>query len=303
MFLSGLRRTAYRFGLVRVVRLPVPVIVVGNITIGGSGKTPLVVWLAQQLRAAGYSPAVISRGYQGSAKSITQVSPNSDPALVGDEPVLLSRRGPWPVWVGRDRVAVGEKLLAEHPECDVIISDDGLQHYRLQRDVEIAVIDAEYQFGNGLRLPAGPLRESVKRLQTVDAVVSNGVTKNPKQYAMYLRGDIFRCVANSAETANANDFKAKQISALAGIGNPERFFKQLDRMGLVFSRTTFPDHHAFKPQDLQSIKAEVILMTEKDAVKCAAFAKANWWYLPVSAEVDERLSALVMNKLRSLNGP
>lgn len=303
VFLSCMRRFAYRVGLLKSVRLPVPVIVIGNISIGGTGKTPLVVWLAEQLGTAGYRPAIISRGYGGQAASTTPVFEDSDPSVVGDEPVLIARRGRWPVWVGRNRVAVAQALLQAHPECNVIISDDGLQHYRLQRDIELAVVDAEYGFGNSLRLPAGPLREGKSRLKTVDAVICNGGNVWPQSFCMQLVGETFRSVPDATTTSTAGDFQGRDIAAIAGIGNPGRFFAQLRKMGLKCKEMAFPDHHAYQAQDLQSIEADVILMTEKDAVKCAAFAQENWWYLPVAPKVDEALASFISNKLRNLNGP
>jgi len=303
VLLSALRRFAYRHGLLKSSGLPVPVIVVGNITVGGAGKTPLVIWLAGQLQRHGYKPAIISRGYQGSAQSTSPVFADSDPVIVGDEPVMIARLGAWPVWIGRDRPETGESLLQAHPECNVIISDDGLQHYRLRRDIEIAVVDANYKFGNGWRLPAGPLRESQKRLKSVDAVVWNGAAMISQPFAMHLSGCIFRSVVDPTVSAMAQDFEGQTITAIAGIGNPGRFFRQLSELGLAFDEMPFPDHHAFQPSDLQSIEADVILMTEKDAVKCAAFAKKSWWYLPVFAEIDDGLATYIMNKLRNSNGP
>jgi len=302
VLLSALRRSAYRIGLFKSFRLPVPVIVVGNISIGGSGKTPMVVWLADVLQKNGYMPAIISRGYGGSAHFISPAFADSDPGIVGDEPVLIAKRGSWPVWVGRDRVQAGLDLLHAHPECNVIISDDGLQHYRLRRDIEIAIVDGNYGFGNGWRLPAGPLRESRKRLASVDAVVWNGGEAEPRSYQMRLEGAVFRSAADFSKTAIAQDFQKRNIAAVAGIGNPDRFYRQLSRLGLSFKEMPFPDHYAFQLQDLQSIKADVILMTEKDAVKCAAFAAPNWWYLPVQAEVEQGLATHIMNTLRNING-
>lgn len=303
MMLSGLRRFAYRTGLLKSVRLPVPVIVVGNISVGGTGKTPFVIWLAEKLSHNGYTPAIISRGYGGYAESIMPVFEDSDPAVVGDEPVLIARQVKAPVWIGRNRAAVGKALLQAHPECNVIISDDGLQHYRLERDIELAVVDGEYRFGNGLRLPAGPLREANSRLETVDAIICNGSDILPRSFQMRLAGEVFRAVADPAKTATAHDFAGRDIAAIAGIGNPGRFFARLKELGLKCKEMAFPDHYAFQVEDLQSIKADVILMTEKDAVKCAAFAEDNWWYLPVTAEIDEALALFILNKLRNLNGP
>jgi tetraacyldisaccharide 4'-kinase len=301
--LSILRRLAYQARLLKSAKLPVPVIVVGNISVGGTGKTPLVAWLAGRLQQHGYSPAIISRGYGGNGTSISPVFADSDPFRVGDEPLLLARHGSCPVWVGRERHAVGLALLQSLPECNVIISDDGLQHYKLQRDVEVVVVDAEYGFGNGLLLPAGPLREGKGRLKTVDAVISNGGGAFSGTYSMHLAGDTFRSVADPAMTATSLDFSGRRLAAIAGIGRPDRFFAKLSQMGLQCHEFAFPDHYAFQLQDLQSIQADVILMTEKDAVKCAAFAQKNWWYLPVRAEVDEALAVFVLNKLRNLNGP
>jgi tetraacyldisaccharide 4'-kinase len=178
LLLSSLRRLAYRLGIFKTIRLPVPVIVVGNITVGGTGKTPLVIWLAEQLAQAGYKPGIISRGYGGKNDLPMAVTDNSDPAIAGDEPVMIAGRTIASVWVGRDRAATGMALLNAHPACDLIISDDGLQHYRLTRDAEIVVIDGQRHFGNGRLLPAGPLREPARRLASVDAVVSNGMASD-----------------------------------------------------------------------------------------------------------------------------
>lgn len=295
--LSGLRRLCYKAGLLRSCKLPVPVIVVGNISVGGTGKTPLVIWLVEQLKREGFSPAIVSRGYGGNAHNPTAVNVASNPGDVGDEPVLLAKRGQCPVWVGRNRVATAQVLLEAHPECNVIVSDDGLQHYALQRDVEVVVVDGNRGFGNGWLMPAGPLRERVSRLKTVDAVVYNGDKLQQNGFAMHMAGERFHNLQNPAKTAVAGDFSGKAIYAVAGIGNPARFFKQLTKAGLVFKSRAFPDHQVFQPSDLQMTGADVILMTEKDAVKCDAFAEANWWYLPVSAVVDEALFACVKNKL------
>jgi tetraacyldisaccharide 4'-kinase len=299
---SGLRRFCYRVGLARSYKLPVPVVVVGNISVGGTGKTPLVLWLAEALKRKGLSPAIISRGYGGSSSGVMDVHANSDSAIVGDEPVLLVKRSQCPVWVGRDRVKVAQSLLGLHPECNVIISDDGLQYYRLQRDFEIAVVDGSRGFGNGWLLPAGPLREPASRLKTLDAVVCNGDRHNGSEsalnaFSMQLEGRVFHNLLDPTKTAQTTVFAEKSICAIAGIGNPARFFQQLSGLGLQFKSLVFPDHHAFRPVDLQNIKADAILMTEKDAVKCAAFAEAHCWYLPVNAVVDETLVTRIINKI------
>jgi tetraacyldisaccharide 4'-kinase len=300
-----LRFLLYRFHLLSVERLPVPVIVVGNITVGGSGKTPLVLWLAEKLRSLGWQPGIISRGYRGENRSQREVMPDSDPLLVGDEPVLLARKSACPVWVGRNRAEAGRSLLKAHPACNLIISDDGLQHYRLARDVEIAVVDGERRFGNGFLLPAGPLREPVTRLVSFDAVVVNGgrgeVPDDAKAgFFMSLAGSEFYNLADPVKRAKPQDFVGQALHAVAGIGNPLRFFDHLRSLGLTVSEHPFPDHHVFNPGDLDF--PGQILMTEKDGVKCAKFAKDNFWVLAVEAEVGEDLARLVAEKVRNRNG-
>lgn len=301
--LSSLRRMTYRTRFFKTYRLDVPVIVIGNISVGGTGKTPLVIWLARQLQAAGFKPGIISRGYGGSNESPESVSPESDPNIVGDEPVLIASRTGSPVWVCRDRIAAGHALLEAEPDCDVIISDDGLQHYRLHRDIEIAVVDGQRRFGNGHLLPAGPLREPVSRLKEVDAVVSNGQLPGDdfQAFRMQLSAKAFHNVADPSITATADALKGKRLLAIAGIGNPERFFTQLGQMGLALQTHAFADHHAYRAEDLQDLQTEgidAILMTEKDAVKCRDFAQDHWWYLPVEAEVQDGLLDRILPKLR-----
>ncbi|MEZ0246833.1 MAG: tetraacyldisaccharide 4'-kinase [Methylophilaceae bacterium] len=296
--LSSLRRHAYRLGIFKTVHLPVPVIVVGNITVGGTGKTPLVIWLAEQLAQAGFKPGIISRGYGGNSDGPMPVTGHSDPAIAGDEPVMIAGRTAAPVWVGRDRAATGMALLKAHPACDVIISDDGLQHYRLARDAEIVVIDGQRRFGNGRLLPAGPLRESIRRLASVDAVVSNGVSSDESFIEMQLQPANFRNLMDATKSASASAFIGKRLLAIAGIGNPGRFFAQLKTMGLQCAEKPFPDHHIYRPEDLQTGAVNAILMTEKDAVKCRAFAEPDWWYLAVDAKLDRALVERVLKKLR-----
>lgn len=301
--LTGMRRLLYRLGWLKATRLSVPVIVVGNITAGGSGKTPLTLALIDWLRQAGYTPGVISRGYGGSAKVPMPVQADSDPELTGDEPVLIARRAVCPVWIGRARAEAGQRLLAFHPEVDVILTDDGLQHYALARDVELAVVDGERGFGNGRLLPAGPLREPVSRLRRVDAVVVNGAGRvegyAAPGFAMKLTGT--RCVnlANPDRQLAIDHFHGERIHAVAGIGHPERFFASLEKMGLDIARHPFPDHHAFLADDLPS---GTVLMTEKDAVKCSAFPREDTWFLAVDAEVEGRLKTLLLNALKERNG-
>ena len=307
--LSHVRKYLYLSGWRKTYRLDVPVVIVGNINVGGSGKTPVVIWLAKQLQLAGYTPGIISRGYGGQAQSVQPVFADSSAQQVGDEPVLIAQRTSCPVYVSADRVAAGQALLAAHAACNVIISDDGLQHYRLQRDVEIVVFDSVKAFGNGALLPAGPLRESVARLYEVDAVVSNGKL-NPSGLAfnmnsvrpieMQLVSADFYNLVDSQHRCSAQAFSGLKILAIAGIGNPERFFQQLRRMGLVFQSQAYPDHYAFKAADFAAAAADVIVMTEKDAVKCQAFAQANYWVLPVTAVIGDELLPIVLNKLDRL---
>ncbi len=297
--LAALRRAAYRIGLVKATRLPVPVIVVGNISVGGTGKTPLTMWLVQRLRAAGFTPGVVSRGYGGSATSWPQwVTADSDPAQVGDEPVLIAQRAACPVAVAPQRVAAAHLLLAR-AHCDVLICDDGLQHYALARDVEIAVVDGTRQFGNGWRLPAGPLRESVARLRTVDFVVMHG-DASAAEFALQLELGNVGNLRDAASVRDVAAFRGSSVHAVAGIGYPARFFQQLRAAGVQLIEHPFPDHHAYVPGDLDFGDALPVLMTEKDAVKCRAFAAAHWWVVVAQARVDERLATLVIEKLKKV---
>ena len=279
---SALRRLAYRRGWRRAIAVGVPVIIVGNITAGGSGKTPLTIWLVDWLRAQGYRPGVVSRGYGGAACGCVEVAAGSSPAEVGDEPLLIHLKTAAPVVVGRDRVAAARTLLARHPGVDVIVSDDGLQHYRLQRDIELAVIDAATGLGNGWPLPAGPLRESARRLDSVDAVIQvvRGAAA-PVDYAPlrtwradYSAGLAYRLHAPMEKTA-LRELPQRDWLAVTGIGRPQGFFDMLQTAGIRFSPRAFDDHHAFRPLELPADGA--ILMTEKDAVKCLKFAGADWW--------------------------
>lgn len=302
VLVSAIRRRLYVAGVLRQQRLPVPVVIVGNITAGGSGKTPVVIALAESLAAEGYTPGVISRGYQGSAHGSVFVSPDSDPAVCGDEPVLLARRSACPVVVGRDRVCAGKRLLAAHPEVDVLISDDGLQHYALARDIEIAVID-ERGVGNGWRLPSGPLREPISRLEAVHGLVLNGTPPSgpalPAKHMFNMRLVAGACYAldNPATRCELKDLVGARVHAIAGVGNPRRFFDSLRAAGLDIECHAYPDHHAFRPEDLHFPAGETVLMTEKDAVKCQAFAPRGCWVLPVSASFSPELASFIIHRL------
>ncbi|HVS27877.1 MAG TPA: tetraacyldisaccharide 4'-kinase [Burkholderiales bacterium] len=305
----SLRRFLYLIHALPSSRLPVPVVIIGNITMGGTGKTPLVIWLANFLQEQGWRPGIISRGYGGAAKIPQTVKPESDPVSVGDEPVLLARRCRCPVWIGRNRAAAGKALLAAHPECNVLVSDDGLQHYRLRRDVEIAVVDGERKFGNGLPLPAGPLRELAGRLNSVDAVVVHdgeqeaGAEAIQSSFTMRFAGETFYNLLNPDFKATAADLRGKKTYAVAGVGNPQRFFRQLQKLGLTVAARPFPDHHLYRPEDLYAPDAEAIIMTEKDAVKCGTFADEKYWVLAVDVQVPRELGLRILKKLRMRHGP
>ena len=298
--LLALRRLAFRSGVLRTLRLQVPVIVVGNLVAGGTGKTPLVLWLAALLKQDGRNPGIVSRGYRGSATVPMAVTAASPVDLVGDEPLLLARASACPVWIGRDRFAAACGLLAAHPDCDVLILDDGLQHYRLARDIEIAVEDGRGA-GNGLLLPAGPLREPLTR--RVDAWVTNsaapGLHRDPA-FRMDLRGERFRRVAAPRDSVPAAAFVGRKLHAAAGIGNPQRFFDHLARLGLNTVNHAFPDHYAYSPSDLDFADCDALLMTEKDAVKCEAFAREHWYALQVEAELAPAFIDFILAKLNGL---
>jgi tetraacyldisaccharide 4'-kinase len=301
----ALRRTLYARGILGAMRMPVPVIVVGNISVGGTGKTPLVLWLARLLRDNGFHPGIVTRGH-GGAGALQAVLPDTDPAAAGDEPVLLAQRSGCPVWTGRRRPQAALALLAANPGCDVLISDDGLQHYALQRDFEIAVVDGGRRFGNGLLLPAGPLREPLGRLGSVDAVVINGgsvlAKLRARQYAMQLSGERLVSLVDAQCVQAPQAFAGRTLHAVAGIGNPARFFAHLRALGLSIRPQPFPDHFAFSADDLAFAGDDAVVMTEKDAVKCRAFARSSHWYLPVEAQVDAALGHRIIDALEALHG-
>ncbi len=294
--LVRIRRWAYATGLLAVRRLPVPVIVIGNLSVGGTGKTPLSIAVAGLLKAHHYSPGIVARGYKGKAGQWPQpVGPESDPARVGDEAVLLARRSRCPVAVGPDRWEAAQMLLKHYP-CDVVVSDDGLQHFGLHRDIEIAVIDGARRHGNGRCLPAGPLREPVSRLKRVDLIVAYG-TAGPGEMAMSYVLERPRSLMNPAHEQSLEDFCKTEVHAVAGIGHPERFFSALEAQGIRLIRHPFSDHHPFRAGDIRFDDALPVLMTEKDAVKCQGFAGPEHWYVPVEAQLapmfEHRLLALL----------
>lgn len=291
-----LRRRGYDEGIFHSGGVPVPVIVVGNLSVGGTGKTPFVAWLVEFLQRQGLRPGIVSRGYGGQASSYPQqVRADSAPGTVGDEPVLLARRCGCPIAVGPDRVAAARALL-DHHDCDVIVADDGLQHYALVRDLEIAIVDGVRRYGNGRCLPAGPLREARRRLEDVDIIVCNGVPSRG-EFRMTLVGHVARRFGEAGDEQPLGAFAGRRVHAVAGIGNPARFFADLRRHGLEVQEHPFPDHHRFVADDLEFDDDLPVLMTEKDAVKCEGFAPPHAWYVPVTAEVAPQLEIRLKHAL------
>ncbi len=293
-----LRRWGYRLRLLSSFRVGLPVIVVGNLVAGGSGKTPLVLWIAEFLLRHKWHPAIVARGYGVRLDTPRGATILSEPAEVGDEPVLLARRSGCPVWVGPDRVQVIEAMRGSDPGVDILILDDGLQHYRLRRDIEIAVVDAR-GFGNGLMLPAGPLREPPSRLRTVDAVVAHG-TDAVKGWRMSLEGPLLRSFTDSSDRRPLEAFRGKKVHAVAGIGDPARFFLLLAKAGMQVLPHPFPDHHPFTPQDLAFSDGLPVVMTEKDAVKLRGAPGSDWWVLPVHTNIDPAFGDWLLAKLSGL---
>jgi tetraacyldisaccharide 4'-kinase len=319
LLLVAMRRAAYRAGLLKSSDAGVPVIIVGNISVGGTGKTPMVLALTEALAANGKRCGIVTRGYQlhkdRSETSVVRVLPGeSGVKNAGDEAALLARRSCAPVYAGADRVCAAQMLLRNHAEVDVIISDDGMQHYALQRAVEICVIDGGRAFGNGALLPAGPLREPVSRLATVDAIVINRTAGCGPSRADTLRfpavvpvfdmtlGNETFINLRTQRSLNCNDaliaFQGLRIHALAGTGHPQRFFSHLSSVGMKLGSTqSFPDHHHYLAGDLKATGAAIVLMTEKDAVKCESIADERMWFMRVDAILPKALADFVLKKL------
>ena len=300
---AALRRAMYRARFLRSTRVPVPVIVVGNVTAGGAGKTPLVAALVTALIEQGRHPGIVSRGYGRTTLDTREVRDGDDPRDVGDEPLLLARCGA-PVFVGRDRVDAARALLAAHPSVGVIISDDGLQHYGLARDIEIAVVDASRGFGNARLLPAGPLREPLSRLRAVDAIVwrTNGYappggTGHPHEFVARYEPRAWINVSDPVREFDVSWFTEPRSVAIAGIANPDAFFAWLRAHGFAGTVHAFPDHHAYSRTDIAFEGAPAILMTEKDGVKCRAFADARMWMQPIRAQVETSLIDFVLERI------
>jgi tetraacyldisaccharide 4'-kinase len=291
-----LRRLCYQSGLIAVNQIDAPVIIVGNITVGGTGKTPLVILLAEYFKNKGFKPGIVSRGYGGKLTGKTQqVRSDSDPSLVGDEPVLIAKKTACPVAVAVQRRKAAEELI-EYCDCDLILCDDGMQHYSLGRDIEIAVIDGQRRFGNNRCLPAGPLREPISRLKAVDFVVSKYIASRHEFKMEYSYGDLVSLM-DPTKTMPISNLADQSVHAIAGIGNPDRYFSYLRNQKLKLMMHEFPDHHAFTADDIKFNDGLPVVMTEKDAVKCTAYATEYHWYLPITATLPDsftyRLDALM----------
>lgn len=299
-FITVLRRFLYHHGWLKTWRAPVPVIIVGNLTAGGNGKTPVVIWLVEELKQRGINVGVVSRGYGGKSDCYPLiVTPAISTQQAGDEPVLIYQRTGVPVAVAPKRRDAIKALLAES-NLDLIITDDGLQHYALQRDIEIVVIDGVRRFGNGWWIPAGPMRERISRLTSVDVIINNGGVAESGELAMRLEpGQAVNLL--SGEHININ--KLDRVVAMAGIGHPQRFFNLLKKLSVTIVRQyAFKDHQSYTNKALTDLatKNEILLMTEKDAVKCRKFAKSNWWYLPVNAVFSVKDKEKLVNKVMSV---
>jgi tetraacyldisaccharide 4'-kinase len=294
---SRSRRQAFLSGKKVSYRATVPVIVVGNITAGGNGKTPVVIWLVEKLQQLGYKPGVVSRGYGGKAPQYPLILDDKTPGSEsGDEPKLIYKRTGAPVAVDPVR-ANAVKALTEQQGVDLIITDDGLQHYALQRDIELVVVDGQRRFGNQQFIPAGPLREGLNRLQDVDFIVTNGGDPLPGELSFQLKPALAVNMVTGEESEVA---ELGKLVAMAGIGHPPRFFNTLEKLGAdIVSTRGFADHQAFNPAELKALTApgEQLIMTEKDAVKCDSFAEKHWWYLPVTADFRRGDEQALLNKI------
>ena len=294
-----LRRLFFKLRIFKSHKAGIPVIVVGNLVAGGSGKTPLVLRIAELLREHKWKPGIVSRGYGGTAAAKggapMEASIASEPAEVGDEPILLARRSGCPVWVAPERGTACRALREQHPECDVIVTDDGLQHYALARDIEICVVDGR-GFGNGFLMPAGPLREPPSRLASVDAIVAHE-SAHVQGYRMQLQGDSLVRISDAHDVRPAKSFAGQKVHAVAGIGDPKRFFLHLARFGMKPVPHPFPDHHRFRAEELDFGDGLPVVMTEKDAVKCKRFALAHHWVFPVQASLDPAFERWLLEKL------
>lgn len=297
-----LRRCAYRFRVPHSGHPGVPVVVVGNLSAGGSGKTPFVIWLVRWLQAQGKNPGVVSRGYGRESKGLHVVTEGSSAAEAGDEPLLVWRKTGVPVVVGADRLAAANLLRQRHSEVDILISDDGLQHYRLRRDLELVLADGAALFGNGWLLPAGPLREPRIRLRGANALIltlRNGDAANvsapvPVFSVRHVPTGFYR-LADGLRLPMLPDMRGREIQAVTGIARPEVFFALLNKLGVLHRPRSFPDHYRFSETDIEGDAA--VVMTEKDAVKCQSFAGPDWWALELELTPDPALSDWLKSRL------
>ncbi|MGR5133511.1 tetraacyldisaccharide 4'-kinase [Vibrio alfacsensis] len=297
--ISQSKRRQYQAGKKQAYKAPVPVVVVGNITAGGNGKTPVVVWLVEQLQQLGFKPGVVSRGYGAKAPQYPLVLNANTPAKhCGDEPKLIHRRTGAPVAVDPVRANAVKALLGEG--VDIIITDDGLQHYALERDIELVIVDGHRRFGNERLIPLGPLREGVARLKEVDFIITNGGSVHQGEIAMSLAPSK---AINLSTKQQVDVAELKDIVAFAGIGHPPRFFNTLNAMRADVKVTKgFADHQDFDPKELEALAQQGanVIMTEKDAVKCDAYAQDNWWYLPVSAQFEQNDAERILNRIKEV---
>jgi tetraacyldisaccharide 4'-kinase len=299
--LRTLHLAMYRIGVFKTVRVGAPVIMVGNLTAGGSGKTPLVIALIEALRARGFKPAIVSRGYGGSQRAASVLDDTPDPRRYGDEPSLIRRRTGALVAVGRDRAQAAALLVRQG--ANIVIADDGLQNPSLARDIEICVVDGQRRFGNERLLPAGPLREPLSRLATIDFRVCNGARAESGEIAMRLVGEMAVAVVGATRTQPLSSFSRQRVHVVAAIGNPSRFFAGLQARGIDVIPHPFPDHHAFAAADIAFGDGLPVLMTEKDAIKCVGFAAEDVWCVPVSAELPATFIDALIERLRSHRTP
>lgn len=301
-----LRRWVYKIGILKIWRAPIPVVIVGNLTVGGNGKTPFVIWLVQQFTKRGYRIGVVSRGYGGKSDNYPCIVTDETKASeAGDEPVLIYQHTRVPVAVAPKRVQAAKALLAKY-SLDLIISDDGLQHYALGRDSEIVVIDGQFGFGNTFLLPAGPMREIRSRLKSVELIVINGDKEKVSLPANIVKAIMTIKLGNAINLSTGEACavtRLKSVHAMAGIGHPDKFFTMLKKMGVVLEKCyPFADHHVYSVNELIPLAGsnEVLLMTEKDAVKCQNFAKSNWWYLPIRAELDMPIIDILLKSIHRM---
>jgi len=295
-FFSNLKKYLYKNGFLKTIKIKVPVLIIGNITLGGTGKTPLALDLIEKFLKKGLNPALISRGYGGTTKNIIEVFELSNVSTVGDEALFIKAKSKIPVFIGKDRVGAAQNLLKKYPKTSIIISDDGLQHHRLARDYEIIVVDSQRQFGNGLIFPAGPLRDGISKLKQVNAVVYKGASSNSNSYQMKYITKHFKNLLTNKKT-KFDGIQDKKIVAITAIGNPESFFSTLEGYDLEFKKVTYNDHYLFNKNDFIKYADYNIVMTEKDAIKCKKFATKNFWVLPLEIKVDERLFRNILKKV------